>query len=56
MRFFPLVVWEDGRARLEEAYGSKVTLWRSKGHLSNEILEERKMITASTGIITRQLN
>lgn len=37
MSFFLLVHWEDGRARLERAYGSKVSLRRSKGHLSNEV-------------------
>lgn len=56
MRFSLLFLWEDGRAGLEEVCGSKVTLRRSKEHLINEMLEERRMIIASTGIITRQLN
>lgn len=50
MSFFLLVLWEDGRASLKKAYGSKVNLRRSKGHLSNEILGETKVVTAGTGI------
>lgn len=51
MNFFLLVIWEDGRDRLEKAYGSNVSLRRSKGHLSNEVGNwENKMFTAGTGI------
>lgn len=37
LSFFLLVLGEDEKARLEKTYGSKVTLRRSKGHLSNEV-------------------
>lgn len=37
LSFFLSVFGEDEKARLEKAYGSKVTLRRSKCHLSNEV-------------------